>query len=253
MDTTRYLQRIGYDGPLTPDAATLTGLHRSHLLAVPFENLDIHWGNPILLDLDRIYDKVVGQGRGGFCYELNGLFGALLRELGFSVEMVSARVHKDGDSYGPEFDHMALLVEVDHEMWLADVGFGKFVLEPLRFVADSIQEDPHGTFRLHQPAPGIWQIDQLAAGEVQPQYQFAPLPRQLAEFADMCRYHQTDPGSHFTRKMVISKPTPTGRVTLSSTELKWTGPDREAVTPIGSTAEFEAQLAEHFGIRRQPT
>src|SRR5262249_26469036 len=98
-----YVARIGYDGPLEVTHETLAQIHLAHLLTVPFENLDIHLGRPILLDLDRIFDKIVRRRRGGFCYELNGLFGWLLGALGFDVTMVSARVANERGEFSPEF------------------------------------------------------------------------------------------------------------------------------------------------------
>jgi N-hydroxyarylamine O-acetyltransferase len=122
MNVEDYLQRLGYNGDRIPNAETLRNLHHAHLLAVPFENLDIHLGRPIVLDEKSLYEKIVRRRRGGFCYEANGLFAALLRELGFNVALLSARV-MDGGKLGPEFDHLTLLVQLE-ERWLADVGFG---------------------------------------------------------------------------------------------------------------------------------
>src|SRR6187397_3354830 len=108
MDFQSYLQRINYRGEQTPTAATLRELHRAHLLTVPFENLDIHLGRPIVLEQGALFDKIVRRRRGGFCYELNGLFAALLYKLGFDVTMLSAGVARADGSYGPEFDHLTL-------------------------------------------------------------------------------------------------------------------------------------------------
>src|ERR1043165_6754189 len=127
-----YLARIAYSGPGDTTAATLRALHERHLLTVPFENLDIHLGREILTDEQRIVDKVVRRRRGGFCYELNGAFAALLRALGFDVEMLSARVPRADGTTSPEFDHMTLLVRAGGERWLAGVGFGECFLHPLR-------------------------------------------------------------------------------------------------------------------------
>lgn len=91
MNVSAYPQRLNYAGPLEPTAGTLRSLHRAHLLAVPFENLDIHLGRPIVLDEAAFFHKIVERQRGGFCYELNGLFAALLRQLGFDVTLLSAR------------------------------------------------------------------------------------------------------------------------------------------------------------------
>src|SRR3954447_25028309 len=106
MEIDAYLKRIAYRGSREPTVETLRQLHRAHLLAVPFENLDIPLGNPIVLSVPSFYDKIVERRRGGFCYELNGLFAWLLEQLGFHVELLSAGVFS-GNRPGPEFDHLA--------------------------------------------------------------------------------------------------------------------------------------------------
>src|SRR5580692_3744465 len=147
VDTPAYLARIQYAGPTEANAETLRALHRAHLVAVPFENLDIHLGRKITVDEAAILNKVVGLRRGGFCYELNGAFAALLRALGFSVTLLSARVSRDDGSASAEFDHLTLRVDLE-ESWLADVGFGDSFLEPLRLKPDIEQEQPGGRFRI---------------------------------------------------------------------------------------------------------
>src|SRR5215210_3696598 len=132
MDLPAYLHRINYRGEQAPTAAALRDLHRAHLLAVPFENLDIHLDRRILLDQDALFDKIVTRRRGGFCYELNGLFALLLRGLGFEVTLLSAGVARATGGFGPEFDHLTLLVkatsaeatalDLQSTSWLADVG-----------------------------------------------------------------------------------------------------------------------------------
>src|ERR1017187_1683598 len=133
MDVEAYLRRIQYDGPREPSLETLRELHRQHLFTVPFENLDIALRNPIQLDPELIYQKVVLRGRGGYCYELNGLFHELLEALGFTVCMLSAQVRRDDGSFGPDFDHMLLKATLD-EPWIADVGFGDSFVDPLPLV-----------------------------------------------------------------------------------------------------------------------
>lgn len=127
------------------DVASLRTLQRAHLLAVPFENLDIHWKRPITIDTAKFYDKIVGENRGGFCYELNGAFNALLGSLGFNTRLISARVF-NGTDRGPEYDHAAIIVTIGGDEYLADVGFGAFTAEPLRFVLDDEQTDAAGVF-----------------------------------------------------------------------------------------------------------
>src|SRR5512138_694480 len=133
MDIPRYLTRIQYFRPIKPDVQTLQGLHLAHLLHVPFENLDIGLKRPIRLEEEALWNKIVVQGRGGFCYELNGLFGAFLREIGFDVTYLNARVYNREGKLGIPFDHLALLVQIPGQpgRWLADVGFGDSFLEPL--------------------------------------------------------------------------------------------------------------------------
>lgn len=105
MDIPQYLSRINYAGELALNVTILSALQEAHLLSVPFENLDIHRGKEIALDLPRLFQKVITMKRGGFCYELNGLFHWLLHELGFKVRMVSGRVYdRNRNDFGPEFD-----------------------------------------------------------------------------------------------------------------------------------------------------
>jgi N-hydroxyarylamine O-acetyltransferase len=125
-----YLERINYNGSLAPTAETLRALQVAHLLTVPFENLSIHAGQPIVLEDGALFTKIVENRRGGFCYEANGLFAALLRALGFEVAMLSAQVANAEGEFGPEFDHMTLMVKLE-QRWLVDVGFGDSFLEPL--------------------------------------------------------------------------------------------------------------------------
>ena len=134
MNVAAYIKRLGYSGSLIPSLETLRNLHRVHILTVPFENLDILHGREIVLDPDALMRKVVERRRGGFCYELNGAFSALLATLGFRVTLLSARVCREDGSFSPEFDHLTLRVDLD-EPWLADVGFGDLFIEP--FVANN--------------------------------------------------------------------------------------------------------------------
>jgi N-hydroxyarylamine O-acetyltransferase len=137
MNVEKYLARIGMDrAGVVADIAGLKMLQCQHLLNVPFENLDIHWNRPIRVDVQEFYQKIVERNRGGFCYELNGLFNELLRELGFETRLLSARVATNDGSFTPEYDHAAILVIIGEMQYIADVGFGAFSAEPLQFVAD---------------------------------------------------------------------------------------------------------------------
>lgn len=260
MNLKTYLKRLNYSGLLAPTAETLAGLHQAHLLAVPFENLDIHLGRPIILDEAALYHKIVERRRGGFCYELNGLFAALLRELGFDVTLLSARVARESGGFGPEFDHLTLLVQLE-ERWLADVGFGEGFRKPLRLdePGEQVQEmghyrlsvDPTAEVRFAKTAEvyetrTLWERDET--GQWQPQYQFSLQPRRLTDFAGMCRYHQTSPESHFTQKRICSLATPEGRVSLSEMRLILTENGRREERELSSQAEVESALREWFGV-----
>lgn len=202
-----YLSRIG----ATPDS-TLVELHERHLLTVPFENLDIHLGTRIVLDEAALLEKIVRRRRGGFCYELNGAFAALLRSLGHEVKLLSARVHRADGGLTPPFDHMALLVD---DGWLCDVGFGNFMLHPLRWDSREDQPDPAGVLRLADTGSG--DVDVLM--DDTPRYRLETRPRQLEEFGPTCWWQQTAPESQFLQGPLCSLDTPDGRITLAGTKL----------------------------------
>jgi N-hydroxyarylamine O-acetyltransferase len=236
VDASSYLARIAYSGPREPTAETLRALHRAHMIAVPFENLDISLGRTIIAEEGAILKKVVGMRRGGFCYELNGAFAALLRALGYRVTLLSARVARASGGEGPEFDHLALRVDLDRS-WLADVGFGESFVEPLRLETGREQLDPAGTFRLVEDG-GEWDMQKAGPdGTWKPQYSFSLHQRRLEEFAGMCHYHQTSPESSFTQKRICSRATPEGRITLSEMKLILTSKDQRVERVLASEKE----------------
>ena len=247
VDAPAYLARIHYAGPTQANAETLRALHRAHLVAVPFENLDISLGRKITVDEAAILNKVVVLRRGGFCYELNGAFAALLRALGFQVTLLSARVARANGGEGPEFDHLTLRVDLE-EPWLADVGFGESFLEPLRLEAGRDQLDPTGTYRLHAQAERLRMEKSLPDGNWKPQYSFSLQPRRLEEYAGMCRYHQTSPESSFTQNRICSRATPDGRITLSEMKLITTSNGEREERRLGSEEEWNSILRKRFGI-----
>jgi N-hydroxyarylamine O-acetyltransferase len=251
-DVGAYLERIGLDGGLEPGAAALRELHRAHLLAVPFENLDIHLGRRIVLDPAALERKLVGERRGGFCYELNGAFSTLLRALGYEVSLLEARVAKAGGSgFGPPFDHLLLRVRCpgSPEPWLADVGFGDSFLEPLRLEVGAEQDDPTGRYRIEQADGGLELLRRAADGGWAPEHRFATYAHELASFRAMCRYHQTSPRSSFTQRRVCSLATPAGRRTLRDDRLIVTEAGQRSERPIAGEAAYRQTLAEQFGIR----
>ena len=145
-----YLAIIGAPLGQTADLAYLKILQQQHLHHIPFENLDLHRGIPIRFDNDHLFGKIVEKKRGGFCYELNGLFYALLQELGYDCWRITARVYEAPRKYSPQYDHMALAVRFGDELYLADVGFGEFSLHPIRLQKGVITEDGRNKYRVDQ-------------------------------------------------------------------------------------------------------
>lgn len=245
MNISRYLERINYHGSLEPTAATLQGLHEAHMLAVPFENLDIPLKRTIHLDEQSLYQKIVERRRGGFCYELNGLFAQLLRSLGFQVELLAAGVARAAGGFGPEFDHLTLLVHLEED-WLADVGFGDSFRRPLRLQAEQVQEQEWGRYRLLREDE-YWLLQEWRE-EWKPGYRFTLWPHVLSDFSQMCHYHQTSPESGFTQHRTCSLATAYGRITLSDLRLITTRYGNKEERTLSGQEEYDALLAEHFGI-----
>jgi N-hydroxyarylamine O-acetyltransferase len=242
-----YLDRIAYSGPSNPSAETLKHLHRAHQFHVPFENLDISLGRRIVCDEGRMLQKIVDEKRGGFCYEMNGAFAWLLNKLGFEVTLVSARVGRADGSFGPEFDHLSLRVDLD-EPWLADVGFGDSFVDPLRLQPGLEQHQENGVFRVVQNDVG-WMVERLQPNQTwHGEYAFTLTPRRLEDFAAMCHHHQTSPDSHFTQNKVCTLATPKGRITLTKDKLIVTSNGEREERDIPTEKEWEDILKNQFGV-----
>lgn len=248
MNTELYLKRIRYRGSVEPNEQTLRDVHRAHLYTVPFENLDIHLRRPIVLDEEALFEKIVVNRRGGFCYELNGLFAALLIALGFRVSKLCAQVARPEGGYGPPFDHMTLLVHLQ-EPWIADVGFGDSFLEPLLLKMGLEQYQWGKTYRITEGAGGPLYESKVGGSDSRwnPEYKFRMTPYEFEDYAEMCLYHQTSPESTFTQKRVCSRALPEGRVTLSELKLILTRDGIREVRQL-TNDEYEVALREYFGV-----
>lgn len=252
MNINSYLDRINYHGSRVPNADTLRALQLAHLRSVPFENLSIHNNEPIILDDDALFTKIVERRRGGFCYEANGLFAALLRALGFQVEMLAAEVADAAGVFGPAFDHMALLVKLE-ERWLADVGFGDSFLEPLRLDERGEQRQGTRTYQIRDDGSHLTLLKRNDGEDWKEEYRFTLTPHVYADYDEMCRYHQTSPASHFTRGRICSRATEQGRISLSDMRLITTSRNAsgEAVREertLADPKEYADVLREYFGI-----
>jgi N-hydroxyarylamine O-acetyltransferase len=251
VDTLRYLSRIGYSEALKPDAQTLRGLHRAHMFGVAFENLDIGLGRPIRLTEEALWDKIVVQKRGGFCYELNGLFAWLLRQLGFDVTYLNARVYNRQGKLGIDFDHLALLVKIPGQTgrWLADVGFGDSFNDALDFEESGEQAQGLRAYRLEPVQNGFVTWQRNYDGTWERQYFFDLQSHKFpAEYEPACLYHQSSPNSSFTRGSIISRATPEGRVSLEAGRLILTQSGQRTEQIIADTTEYNRLLKQYFGI-----
>ncbi|MFF8871192.1 arylamine N-acetyltransferase family protein [Streptomyces massasporeus] len=256
-----YLRRLGAEHPAWPTVDALRELHLRHLRTVPFENLSIHLGEEIVLEEKRLLDKVVGARRGGFCYELNGSFGALLAALGYDVALLAGRVYGEEGRLGIPYDHLALRVRtVDGGDWLADVGFGAHSHLPLAFGDRGEQKDPGGVFRIVEAGPDaagvrgghgtVEAADLDVFRDGRAQYRLETRPRVLGDFVAGAWWHSTSAVSHFTRSLVCSRVTEEGgRITLSGRKLTMTAADgtREE-RELEADEEILGVYRERFGI-----
>jgi N-hydroxyarylamine O-acetyltransferase len=242
-----YLRRIKYTSGTGPTAHTLRELHLAHLLTVPFENLDNHLGREIVLDEAKLVSKIVEQQRGGICYELNGAFAGLLRELGFDVSVLSAGVARAEGGFDPPFDHMTLMVRLE-ERWLADVGFGDSFREPLLLDVREEQRQGDDAYRLVDEDDEHLILERYEEDSWKPQYRFTLQPYGLSDFAEMCHYHQTSPESPFTQRRTCSLATPEGRITVTGMRLITTTRGERHEHELAGPTEYVAALQEHFGV-----
>ncbi len=246
MDIARYLERINYNEEINTSLNTLSKLMKAHIMAIPFENLDIHKNTPILLA--NSFNKIIQNRRGGFCYELNGLFYTLLIKLGYNAYLISARVCNTNGTCGAEFDHMAIVVKIGNVEYLVDVGFGDFSISPLKIELETIQETETGTYKISKFNDEYLvvskNVNQLWINE----HIFTLTQRGIGDFEDMLHYHQTNPESHFTQNKICTLPTDLGRITLSGNKLKITMGNESTIKTLGTEDEYNDALIRHFGI-----
>jgi N-hydroxyarylamine O-acetyltransferase len=243
-----YLRRLGLERAEPPSLPFLTRLQRRHLLRVPFENLDIFWQRPFPLDVQRTWSKVVELRRGGFCYELNGLFASALSALGFRVSLLSARVWRKAErGWGPEFDHLTLAVTLD-QTYLVEVGFGDAFRAPMP-LSTGVQSDVSGTYRLVE---GEWPeelvLEHAVRDHWRPLYRVSREPRHLQSFAPMNAWHQTSPASPFTGHAVFTLARPWGRLTLTERNAIETRNGRVHRVRL-KPGELERRLRRLYGVR----
>jgi N-hydroxyarylamine O-acetyltransferase len=246
MDVAAYLARIGHDGPLDPSDATLAALQRAHLLHVPFDALDCHLGNRVTVEPADAYRKVVERGRGGYCFELNGLFAWLLEELGFAVTRLAAQPAIGDDRFAEPDAHLTLLVETGGRRRLADVGFGSFAIEPLDLDDDGEQVRDDRRFRV-RPDGDLLLAEEL--GTPSPNaYHFGLEPRTQAFFATRCRAYSTDPASPFVRNGTVQQMFGDGWVSVKRREVSGVRGGKSFERATVDEADWRAELERWFGL-----
>jgi len=244
VDLEAYLDRIRYSGEVAPNFDTLRGMHLAHFLNVPFENLDISRGVRIEVDEDVNFEKIVRRRRGGFCLELTGTFARALRQIGFRVDVIGARVLTEGHLSHP-MSHMTLIVHLDED-WIADVGFGGRIVEPLRLNQRGGQVFGMRRYVVENDGDH-WFVTCTETGYDALTYTFVLQPREFEEFHDVCHWLQTSSDSRFTQGDVISLATQTGRATLARGRfITFDGVTREERgVPL---EEQQAIIRERFGM-----
>lgn len=250
MNLKKYLDRIGFIGTPKADFETLKALQQAHMHHVPFENLDIHYDTYIEVDIEKFYNKVVENHRGGFCFELNGLFNWALKEIGFDVTMLGTAVVNDSGSYGIELGHLTNIVYLDGKHWLTDVGFGDSFPYPLEFILEEVQVQKERWYKLTQLDDTYYQysVSDDEGITYKHWWRFTLIPRQLSEFNDACHYMQTSPDTHFTHNRVCSLSTSEGRVTVSDLTLKTRVGKEQNVLSLANEEELLTVLKDQFGV-----
>lgn len=215
-----YFTRIGYTGPHDTGLKTLQALHQYHTQAIPFENLNPFLGMPVKLDLESLYQKLIRDSRGGYCFEQNLFFKDVLETLGFRVKSLAARIlwNVPEGEITPR-GHMLLLIEADGDIYIADVGFGGLTLTaPLLLKADVIQKTPHESYRLLKPQNDDYILQSIIKGEWKSLYRFDLQEQYLSDYEVTNWYLSNHPESHFVTGLIAARPAPGRRYTLRNNE-----------------------------------
>lgn len=250
IDLRAYLRRIGRHSAVAPDLPTLQAIVAAHVAAIPFENLNPLLGLPVELDLATLEQKMVHDGRGGYCFEQNLLLAEVLRMIGFEVSGLIARVlwRQPEDAVTAQ-THMLLRVELNGESWLADVGFGGQVLtSALRLQADVVQETGHEPFRLVM-LDDDWRMQTLMHGEWLSLYRFDLRPSKPVDYVVANHYVSTHPASRFVGNLIAARTTADRRLTLLNHEFTVRRLDREPERhTLRDSADIRRVLEQEFLI-----
>ena len=252
MDLEALFARIGYTDGGT-DTERLRRLHRAYVTHVPYENLDVFNDRDLSLEPEDLFDKIVNRRRGGYCFEMNGFFCAVLRELGFPAYGVLARLSRDGKTFGG-YVHRMNVTEADGVRYLCDVGFGREGFpEPLRLELDTLQERHGLTYRIVRGVdPGMeYTVELLQDGTFQPRMGFIDRPAQQEDFVICSYYMNRSPSSPFRKMLMLNRFTETGRYSLMNLRLTYLEGEKAEVREL-AWEELPQVLQTCFGLEVMP-
>jgi N-hydroxyarylamine O-acetyltransferase len=250
IDLKAYGARIGYRGGWEATLETLTNLHVAHATRIPFENLDVLLGRPIRLDLESLWAKLVVDGRGGYCFEQNALFAAMLEVVGFGVSRLAARVRMGASGGVRPRSHMLLGVEAEGVRWIADVGFGGMgLLAPLRLAEGEISEQFGWSHRMVREGELYVLQARGASGEWMDQYAFTLEPQYPVDYEVSNHYTSTHPNSIFRKMLMVQLPGAEGRLLLQNRKLIEQRPEGSAESVVEGDEALLEVLRERFGLR----
>jgi N-hydroxyarylamine O-acetyltransferase len=247
-DLNAYLNRIGYTGSREPTLETLTAIHRAHLMTIPYENLNLHIRRSLPLDQAQAFEKIVTQGCGGWCYEMNGLMAWALTEMGYDVTLLASGVMEQPVGDGSEGEHLVLMVKIDGRPYLVDVGFGNGILEPIPMEPGSYTQ---GFLNYQLSRDGdVWFFRNHQYGGAG--FVFTLTPRTMPHFTDMCQFLQTDPTGRFVVKTICFRFTEHGYDMLIGAVLTSITEAGVSERVIDNQADYEQVLSDKFGLRLPP-
>jgi N-hydroxyarylamine O-acetyltransferase len=247
LDIIAYLERIGYTDVIDVTDEVLTRLHKKHVYQIPFENLDVYYKRIFNLDIRNVYQKVINDKRGGFCYELNLLFNCLLTQIGFTSRIIASRIFNGDGTVGPEFDHMSIHVKTGKE-YLLDVGYGDLFVTPIE-ITEGVQFDGRNYFQINKWNKNEYVISMSGDGlSFSKKYTFGLDVVDIKDFNTICFDKQTSPTSFFVKNVVCTKPTEKGRVTIFNNKLVEKNGESRMEQVIQSDEHLTRCLKDKFGM-----
>jgi N-hydroxyarylamine O-acetyltransferase len=246
MNVDQYLQRIGLNGRPPVSLAGLRAVHRAHLLAIPYENLDVQLRRPVTIERPAIYKKIVEQGRGGWCYEMNGLLGWALDELGFNVTRATGSVMREMFGDSTNANHLVLRVELPEGLYLADVGFGDGPRDPIPVATGAFRSEGF-EFNMHRVDDPWWRLHSHSLGAA-PSFDFNLAPADESQLAAQCENLQTDPQSHFRLNLFCFRHTEQGVTSLRGRVLRKVTPNGYDERVLADADDLMDALKNEIGV-----